>query len=133
MRTGLPLSKAAGGLAMLIVIVSAVFVIAHQCHGDQSTNGVASQAISGHDATHGVDGAAVGLPVTGLMGSSLFGEICASVVFLVLVVGGKFLLRVFKNRYRMKFAIFWARSKLIFYDRWLGTALSLPQLGVCRI
>ncbi len=118
---------------MLIVIVSAVFVIAHQCHGDQSTNGVASQVIGGHGAADGGDGVVVGSKAAGFVESSLFRDIGASIFFLVLVVGGKFLLRVFRARLRVKFTTFWARSKLLFYDRWLGSALTLPQRGGCRI
>jgi hypothetical protein len=137
MRKSSPLPKAAGGLALLIVIVSAVFVIAHQCHGAQGTNIAAHQVSGGNGSTHGSgvsdNGAVVNLTSAGFVDSSLIREIGASIFFFFLILGGKFLLRVLTARYRMKCEALWVRSRLLLFDRRLGTGLSLHQLGICRI
>ena len=141
LRTGSPLSKAAGSLAILIVIVSAVFVIAHQCHGGQNASVAVHQVSDEHGAGHGAghglgvsdEGSVLGLTSAGFMGSSLFREIGASIFFLVLILGRKFLLRVLSARSRMKSEALWVRSRLRLINRWSGTGCSLPQLGVCRI
>lgn len=141
LNTGSPLSKAAGSLAILIVIVSAVFVIAHQCHGAQSASVATHDVSGGHGSPLGTGhalgvsdkGATLGLTSAGFMGSSLFREIGASIFFLVLILGGKFLLRVISARSRINSKALWVRSRLILLNRWASTALSLPQLGVCRI
>ncbi len=141
LRTGSPLSKAAGSLAILIVIVSAVFVIAHQCHGGQNASVAVHQVSDEHGAGHGAghglgvsdEGSVLGLTSAGFMGSSLFREIGASIFFLVLILGRKFLLRVLSARSRMKSEALWVRSRLRLINRWSGTGCSLPKLGVCRI
>ena len=141
LRTGSPLSKAAGSMAILIVIVSAVFVIAHQCHVNQNASVAVHQVSHEHGVGHGVghglgvsdEGAVLGLTSAGFIGSSLFREIGASIFFLVLILGRKFLLRVLSARSRMKSEALWVRSRLRLVNRWSGTGFSLPQLGVCRI
>ena len=141
LRTGSPLSKAAGSLAIVIVIVSAVFVIAHQCHGGQNASVAVHQVSDEHGAGHGAghglgvsdEGSVLGLTSAGFMGSSLFREIGASIFFLVLILGRKFLLRVLSARSRMKSEALWVRSRLRLINRWSGTGCSLPKLGVCRI
>ena len=137
LRTGSPLSKAAGSMAILIVIVSAVFVIAHQCHVNQNASVAAHQVSHEHGVGHGLgvsdEGAVLGLTSAGFIGSSLFREIGASIFFLVLVLGGKLLLRVLSARSRMKSEALWVRSRLRLVNRWSGNGFSLPQLGVCRI
>ncbi len=141
LRTGSPLSKAAGSLAIVIVIVSAVFVIAHQCHGGQNASVAVHQVSDEHGAGHGAghglgvsdEGSVLGLTSAGFMGSSLFREIGASIFFLVLILGRKFLLRVLSARSRMKSEALWVRSRLRLVNRWSGTGFSLPELGVCRI
>jgi hypothetical protein len=137
LRTGSPLSKAAGSMAILIVIVSAVFVIAHQCHVNQNASVAVHQVSHEHGAGHGLgvsdEGSVLGLTSAGFIGSSLFREIGASIFFLVLVLGGKFLLRVLSARSRMKSEALWVRSRLRLINRWSGTGCSLPKLGVCRI
>ena len=141
LRTGSPLSKAAGSLAIVIVIVSAVFVIAHQCHGGQNASVAVHQVSDEHGAGHGAghglgvsdEGSVLGLTSAGFMGSSLFREIGASIFFLVLILGRKFLLRVLSARSRMKSEALRVRSRLRLVNRWSGNGFSLPQLGVCRI
>lgn len=145
LRTGSPLSKAAGSMAILIVIVSAVFVIAHQCHVNQNASVAAQQVSHEHGVGHGVghvvghglgvsdEGAVLGLTSAGFIGSSLFREIGASIFFLFLILGGKLLLRVLCARSRMKSQALWVRSRLRLVNRWSGNGFSLPQLGVCRI
>ena len=134
LRSGTPLSKAAGGLAILIALLSAVFVIAAQCHGNQSSTVVASNhhhdgAVHAHVST----GALAQSGGSGAMNSSLMGELCAGVFFLVLILGRKFLLKVFAAKVRVPVLAF--RSGIGFSPGVvrLRAALTLPQLGICRI
>jgi hypothetical protein len=124
-----PLSKAAGGLAIVFALFSTVFVIAHSCHSNQSSEVVASHSTTGH----GSESAFVDSPLGGSINSSLLKEISTGVFFLVLLLGGKFLLRVFSVRYRIKYATFWSDAKLLLYERYLSFGLTLPQLGTLRI
>ena len=134
LRSGTPLSKAAGGLAIVIALLSAVFVIAAQCHGNQSSTVVASS--HHHDGAahvHASTGALAESVESGAMNSSLMGELCAGVFFLVLILGRKFLLKVFAAKLKMPVLAF--RSHVDFSPGVvrLRTALTLPQLGICRI
>jgi hypothetical protein len=134
LRMGTPLSKAAGGLAIVIALLSAVFVIAAQCHSNQSSPVVAS--------SHHHDGAAHALTSTGAlaesvesgaMNSSLMGELCAGVFFLVLILGRKFLLKIFAVKSRLPVLSFRSFGGFSPGVARLRSALTLPQLGICRI
>jgi len=124
-----PLSKAAGGLAIVFALFSTVFVIAHNCHSNQSPAAVATHTTTGHvHSSHGSENA-----VGGSLESSLLKEISTGVFFLVLILGGKFLLKVFSVRYRIKSSSFWSTPKLLLYERFLSFGLTQPQLGIFRI
>ncbi len=134
LRSGRPLSKAAGGLAIVIALLSAVFVIAAQCHGNQSSTVVASS--HHHDGVvhaHASTGALAESVESGAMNSSLMGELCAGVFFLVLILGRKFLLKVFAAKVRVPVLAFRSFGEFSTGVVRLRAALTLPQLGICRI
>ena len=128
-RSGSPLSKAAAVLAVVFAVLSAGFVVVQQCHGQESVAVTSNH----HQAGHSSESAPVSSVGLGTLGSSILGDLCVGVFFLVLIVGGKFLLKVGTARYRIRVLNFWAHSKKI-ADIWRsGYVLSLPQLGICRI
>jgi hypothetical protein len=139
LSTRSPLSKAAGSLAIVFALFSTVFVIAHSCHSNQSEAAVATHTSSGHShSSHGSENAVVDIALfdsalDGSLESSLLKGISTGVFFLVLLLGGKFLLKVLSVRYRIKFSSFRSNSKLLLYERLMSFGLSLPQLGVFRI
>ncbi len=141
LRMGSPLSKAAGGLAIVIALLSAVFVIAAQCHNNQSSAVVAASShhhdgaahASAHAVAHVSGGVLAESVGSGAIGSSLMGELCAGVFFLVLILGRKFLLKIFALSTRVpvqRFRLFADYSPGVARMR---AALTLPQLGICRI
>jgi hypothetical protein len=146
---GSPLSKAAGGLAIVIALLSAVFVIAAQCHNNQSSPVVAASSQHHDGAAHGLaDASAHALahavaPVSGgvlaesvglgVLGSSLMGELCAGVFFLVLILGRKFLLKIFSLSTRVPVPSFRSFTQFSPGVARMRAALTLPQLGICRI
>lgn len=141
LRMGLPLSKAAGGLAIVIALLSAVFVIAAQCHSNQSSAVVAASGHHHDGASHSsahavapVSGGALAESVrSGVFGSPLMGEICAGVFFLVLILGRKFLLKIFALSARFPVQRYRSFADYSPGAARLRTALTLPQLGICRI
>ena len=145
MRMGSPLSKAAGGLAIVIALLSAVFVIAAQCHNNQSSSVVAVSSHHHDDAAHGLAHASAHAvaPVSsgvlaesvgsGVLGSSLMGELCAGVFFLVLILGRKFLLKIFALSTRVPVPRFRSFTQFSPGVARMRAALTLPQLGICRI
>jgi hypothetical protein len=145
LRMGSPLSKAAGGLAIVIALLSAVFVIAAQCHNSQSSPVVAASSHHHDGAAHGLAHASAHLVVpvssgalaesvgSGVLGSSLMGELCAGVFFIVLVLGRKFLLKIFALSTRVPAPSFRSFTQFSLGVARLRTALTLPQLGICRI
>jgi hypothetical protein len=137
LRMGSPLSKAAGGLAIVIALLSAVFVIAAQCHNNQSSAVVASSSHHHDGAVHASSHASGGALAESVgsdgMSSSLVGELCAGVFFLVLVLGRKFLLKIFSLSTRVPVPRFRSFTEFSPGVARMRTALTLPQLGICRI
>jgi hypothetical protein len=134
---GSPLSKAAGVLAIVIALLSAVFVIAAQCHNNQSSSVVAASSHHHDGAAHAsahVSGGVLAESVgSGAIGSSLMGELCAGVFFLVLILGRKFLLKIFALSTRVPLQRFRSFADYSPGVARLRAALTLPQLGICRI
>ena len=131
LRSGSPLSKAAGGLAIIFALLSAVFVIAQQCHASQTSSAVVST--HHHDGTHLLSGGSVHATESVPMNSSLVRGLCAGFFFVVLILGRKFLLRFFDNTWPSRQENLWSRSDLSPPMSRLRAALTLPQLGICRI
>jgi hypothetical protein len=141
LRMGSPLSKAAGGLAIVIALLSAVFVIAAQCHNSQSSPVVAASSHhhdgAAHASAHAVAPVSSGVLAesvgSGVLGSSLMGELCAGVFFLVLILGRKFLLKIFALSTRVPVPSFRSFTQFSPGVARMRAALTLPQLGICRI
>ena len=141
LRMGSPLSKAAGGLAIVIALLSAVFVIAAQCHNNQSSAVVAASShhhdgaahASAHVVAHVSGGVLAESVGSGAIGSSLMGELCAGVFFLVLILGRKFLLKIFALSTRVPVQRFRSFADYSPGVARMRAALTLPQLGICRI
>jgi hypothetical protein len=113
------IARAAGGVVLLISLISTGMVVAHQCH--QEAVQVASH--SHHD------GAGKTEPVP----SSLLTDICIGVTFLVLLIGRKFWLRQKHSNWRISLHTSIKELRGFIKPPNLVLRLSLPQLGVCRI
>jgi hypothetical protein len=137
LRPGSPLSKAAGGLAFVIALLSALFVIAAQCHSNQSSAMVAASSHhhggAAHSSAHVSGGVFAESVESGVLGSSLMGEICAGVFFLVLILGRKFMLKIFAAKTQLLLARIRTFKQFSPVLVRLRSALTLPQLGICRI
>jgi hypothetical protein len=116
------ISQIASLFALLIALISTGAVVAHQCHSE------AAPVISQTHHIHYSEQRAVQGP-----GNSLLGEVCVGVVFLALLLGGRYL---FKTRILKSLPIFPSEVIKFRYSRKppdLIYALTLPQLGVSRI
>lgn len=122
------LAKAVGTALIFLTLLSTAAVVARGCHVEQAAaTPIALESHHSHGDHHLP-------PVTeGFANSSSFEKICAGIFFLVLIFGGKFLFRVFFQRYRDRIRNF--RVSLVSYKPIVSfnLTLSLPQLGICRI
>ena len=127
-RSGL--TKVVGAAIIFLTLISTVVVVAKACHKEPTAAiPVATSAIH---ASHGDHHHAP--PATqGLSSSSLLKEICVGIFYLVLLLGGKFLLKIFHRLYQEQVLAF--KVGLIAYRRKhpFNLTLSLPQLGIYRI
>lgn len=118
-RAKVGFSKAAGSFVLLISILSTGVVIANECHSTVS----ASAQHLGHD--HFQSSASTS--------STILTDICIGVVFFTLLVGGRYLLRIRKSKsYLENFAAVKSLRQFIKPPN-IHNALTLPQLGLCRI
>jgi predicted cobalt transporter CbtA len=111
-------------------LVSTVVVVAKACHS-QPVAEIPVVATAVH-ASHGDHHHAP--PATqGLANSSLLTEIGVGIFYLVLLLGGKFLLKISQDTIKEK--VFSLRVGLIAFHRKhsFNLTLSLPQLGIYRI
>lgn len=122
------LTKAVGTALILLTLVSTAVVVSNACHAEQNSVTVAAAAhVSQGDHPHSP------IATQGLGSGNLFTKICAGIFYLILLFGGRFLLRVFHQSYRDKFIFL--KSSLQAYRPLanLNLTLSLPELGIHRI
>ncbi len=124
------LTKVVGAALIFFTLVSTVVVVAKACH-DQPPAEIPVVATAVH-ASHGDHHHAP--PATqGIASSSLLRELCVGIFYLVLLLGGKFLLKITHRSYKEKVSSL--KVGLIAFHRKhsFNLTLSLPQLGIYRI
>lgn len=122
------LTKAVGTALILLTLVSTAVVVSKACHAEQNSVAVAAVTHVSHgDHPHSP------IATQGLGGGNLFTKICAGIFYLILLFGGRFLLRIFYQSYHDKFILL--KSHLMTYRPLtsLNLTLSLPELGIHRI
>jgi hypothetical protein len=121
------LKKVVGAALIFLTLASTVVVVVQSCHGQVSAPVAAATDASHTDHLHPAP------PVQSTSHSGLLSEICAGIFYLVLLLGGKFLLRISSKSYKNK--VRHLTTTLIAYRRRVSfnLTLSLPQLGICRI
>lgn len=124
------MTRVVGVALIFLTLTTTAVVVAQSCHDDPApVASVASAAVHGSHGDHHHAPA----PTQGLASASFLPEVCAGVFFLVLIIGSKFILRIFNRAYtEKKHAL---KAGLIAYRRraTFNLTLSLPQLGICRI
>ncbi len=124
------LTKVVGAALIFLTLVSTVVVVAKACHNQPAAE-IPVVATAVH-ASHGDHYHAP--PAThGIASSSLLTEICVGIFYLVLLLGGKFLLKITDRSY--KESVSSLKVGLIAFHRKhsFNLTLSLPQLGIYRI
>lgn len=112
------LTKVVGSVLVFLSLLCTAVVVAHSCHSEQAvTTSINAATPASQDLTS----------------HSLITDICAGIFYLVLILGGKFLLRPLANRYRdrarqLKIGLLTYKSRVR-----NNLTLSLPELGICRI
>jgi len=121
--------KFVGAAIIFLTLASTVVVVAQSCHQSESTE------VAAINTTHAVNGGHSHSPSStdDLASGGLLTEICTGIFYLVLIIGGRFLLRILQNRLREKILVF--NSHVYAYRQRIkfNLTLSLPQLGICRI
>ena len=124
------MTRVVGVALIFLTLATTAVVVAQSCHDDAAAIApVASAAThASHDDHHHTPA-----PTQGLASASFFPEVCAGIFFLALILGSKFILRIFKGVYSEKKHVL--KAGLIAYRRKaaFNLTLSLPQLGICRI
>lgn len=124
-----PLTKVIGAALILLTLASTVVVVVESCHAESAPAVVAATTHASHtDHYHPAP-----MPLQSTNHSELLTQICAGVFYLVLLLGGKFLLRIFRKSYKNQ--IQRLTAPLIAFNQRVSNnlTLSLPQLGICRI
>ena len=124
------ITKVVGVALIFLTLTTTAVVVAQSCHDDSAAIvPVASASVHGSHGDHHHPPA----PTQGLASAAFLPEVCAGIFFLVLILGSKFVLRIFNRTYTEKKHAF--ISGLIAYCRRaaFNLTLSLPQLGICRI
>ena len=137
-KRGKGLTKVVGAALIFFTLIStAVVVVAKSCHEEQKPV-VAAAAIT--HASHGdhahtapANSGKTSAPAQGVLNSGLISDICTGIFYLVLFLGGRFLLKNRFNSFRDKVAVFKSRHIFIRPKVVLNLTLSLPQLGISRI
>ena len=124
-----PLTKVIGAALILLTLASTVVVVVESCHAGRAPAVVAATSHAAHTDHHHP----APTPLQSTNHSELFTQICAGVFYLVLLLGGKFLLRIFRKSYKNQ--IQRLTAPLIAFNQRVSNnlTLSLPQLGICRI
>lgn len=113
------LTKVAATFVLLLSLLSTGVVIAKECH---STITQSSQHLSHHHSESDA-----GTP------SGLLTDICVGVTFLTLLIGGRFLLRIGKIKGIIKNSTAIKLMSQFIKPPNIRNALTLTQLGLCRI
>ena len=135
-KRGRALTRIVGAALIFLTLASTVVVVAKSCHAEQ--NSVAAAATTVHfshgDHVH-TPPANLGAPLAaqGVLNSGLISDICTGIFYLVLFLGGRFLLKNRFNSFRDKVAVFKSSHIFIRPKIVLNLTLSLPQLGISRI
>ena len=124
------LTKVVGAALIFFTLVSTVVVVAKACH-DQPAADIPVVATAVH-ASHGDHHHAP--PAThGIASSSLLTEICVGIFYLVLLLGGKFLLKITHRSFRETVSSLKVGFTAFHRKHSFNLTLSLPQLGIYRI
>jgi len=124
------MTRVVGVALIFLTLATTAVVVAQSCHDDSAVIApVASAVVHGSHGDHHHPPA----PTQGLARATFLPEVCAGIFFLVLILGSKFILRIFNRAYtEKKHAL---KAGLSAYRRRaaFNLTLSLPQLGICRI
>jgi hypothetical protein len=126
-----PLTKVIGA-ALIFMTLGSTLVVVQSCHADESAPAVVATTTTVH-ASHTDHHHPAPPPIQSSSHSELLAQICAGIFYLVLFLGGKFLLRIFRKSYKNQ--IRGLTAPLIAFNQRVSRnlTLSLPQLGICRI
>ena len=132
------LTKAVGAALIFLTVISTAVVVAKSCHDEPQPVAVAAATIvhaSHGDHVHTTPAKTGNEPVTqqGVLNSGLISDICTGIFYLVLFLGGRFLLKSRINSFREQSAVF---TSIQVFNRLKvvpNLTLSLPQLGISRI
>lgn len=123
--------KFVGAAIIFLTLASTVVVVAQSCHESKNTEiSAAVTTLAGHgNHNHSPSPS----PTGGLTSGGLLTEICTGIFYLVLIIGGRFLLRILQNRFKEKILVFKLNVYAFRQRMGFNLTLSLPQLGICRI
>lgn len=131
------LTKVVGAALIFLTLISTAVVVAKSCHDEQKP--VVAAATSTH-ASHGdhvhtppANSGNAPISAQGVLNSGLISDICTGIFFLVLILGGRFLLKNHFNTLGSKVAALNSTTAAFRSKVALNLTLSLPQLGICRI
>ena len=132
---GRALTRVVGAALIFLTLASTVVVVAKSCHAEQNSVAAATVHSSQGDHVHTppANSGRAPLAAQGVLNSGLISDICTGIFYLVLFLGGRFLLKNRFNSFRDKVAIFKSSHIFIRPKVVLNLTLSLPQLGICRI
>lgn len=136
-KRGKALTRVVGAALIFLTLASTVVVVAKSCHDEQKTVAAAvitAQASHGdHVHTPPANSGRAPIAAHGVLNSGLISDICTGIFYLVLLLGGRFLLKSRYNSFRGKFEVFKSSYVLNRPKVVLNLTLSLPQLGISRI
>lgn len=124
------MTRVVGVALIVLTLTTTAVVVAQSCHDDSApVSTVVSAAVHGSHGDHHHEPA----PTQGIASATFLPEVCAGIFFLVLILGSKFILRIFNRAYTEKkhalIAVLIASRRRATFN----LTLSLPQLGICRI
>lgn len=132
------LTKVVGAALIFLTLVSTAVVVAKSCHVEQKPIAIAAATIA--HASHGdhahtppTNSGTAPVAKQGILNSGLISDICTGIFYLVLFLGGRFLLKSRINFIKDKIEGFKSSLALNKPKVVLNLTLSLPQLGICRI
>jgi hypothetical protein len=135
-KRGRALTRVVGAALIFLTLASTVVVVAKSCHAEQNSVAAAATVHSSqgdHVHTPPANSGIATLAAQGALNSWLISDICTGIFYLVLFLGGRFLLKNRFNSFRDKVAIFKSSHIFIRPKVVLNLTLSLPQLGISRI
>jgi hypothetical protein len=124
------MTRVVGVALIFLSLITTAVVVAQSCHVDPApvTSVISTEVHGSHGDHHHAPA-----PTQGFTSASFLPEVCAGIFFLVLILGSKFISRIFNHAYtEKKHAL---KAELVAYRRRasFNLTLSLPQLGICRI